>query len=166
MKPERFKMGPCWEEHPSLVNAVLAPAFPSSKIKNNFFMRTRGEQDANLRPISITLRERSSASVRLARSHRGNEVDSALRVPHSAFWPPPPHFKRAKADFGGLSAFFHRHFLQFACFQPFAPKKPRCRRHLIPMVRKTCPPWRHRDGGSKLYQPPSTQYAIRAIFRF
>jgi len=128
-------------------------------------MRTRPEQDANLRPISITLRERSSASVRFARSHRGNEVDSTLRVPHFAFWPPPPHFKRAKADFCGLSAFFHRHFLQFACFQPFAPKKPRCRRHLIPMVRKTCPPWRHRDGGSKLYQPPSTQYAIRAIFR-
>src|ERR1700722_5048267 len=69
-------------------------------------MRTRGEQDANLRPISVTLRERSSASVRFARSHRGNEVDSALRAPHSAFLPPPSLANRTKPDESGFTVFF------------------------------------------------------------
>ena len=53
------------------------------------------------------------------------------------FLPSSPLFKRAKADKGGLSGFFCRHFLHYAYFQPLASQKTRSLRHLIPMVRNS-----------------------------
>ena len=62
-----------------------------------------------------------------------------FHTPHSEFCiqGAPPLTNRANADFCGLSAFFHRHFLHFADFQPLASQKPRRRSHLIPMVRNS-----------------------------
>jgi hypothetical protein len=115
-------------------------------------MRTRGEQDANSRPISVTLCERSSAG----------RVGLAVSAGRFGCWTlgswsfptPPPLLKRAKADFGGLSAISRRHFLHHAVNQPLASQKPRRRRRLIPMVRKIAELGSHRGNEVDCLAPP------------
>ena len=94
------------------------------------------------------------------------------RLPSSILYPPsspgfaglPPRFKRANADFCGLSAFFHRTLLHSADFQPLASPKPHRRSHLIPMVRKTsasAPLSTCRIRREENQTSPHTQYATR-----
>ena len=77
---------------------------------------------------------------------------------------------RTFADFCGLSAFFRRHLLHYADFQPLASQKPRLHRQLIPMVRNS---GAARQGntlyvgfGVRRIKPPFTRNTQHEIFPF